>query len=275
MLAYIGEYCRGYFLIINHIQIGSGQDIIFLHGWGGSTASFYNIANRLKHKYRVTLLDFYGFGKTPMQKKPLFVRDYAESVIELINHYKMNDIILVGHSFGGRVAIYIASKFGYLLNKLILVDSAGLLPHRGIIYHYKVTKHKILRHFGITHKAGSKDYQQLNSIEKQTFINVVNEDLTDLAKKITVPTLIFWGSKDKETAIYMAKKLKRIIYGSCLVMFKGAGHYSYLDEPDLFYKLTVIFLSEVGYGMVVSNSFDNFKLGGVTKIIYTKSSRKL
>lgn len=271
----IGETCRGCFLIINHIQFGKGQDIIFLHGWGGSTASFYNTATRLSKNYRVTLIDFYGFGKTPMPDYPLYVSDYAQSIIELIDHYKMNDVILIGHSFGGRVAIYIASKYGYLLNKLILVDSAGLKPRRCLIYYYKILKHKIFRRFGIKHKSGSKDYQKLNNIEKQTFKNIVNDDLTYLAKKITLPTLIFWGSKDKETAIYMARKLKKFINGSCLIIFNGAGHFSYVEQPDIFYKLVVTFLSEVGYGMVVSNNFDNIKLGGITKIVCNKPTGKL
>lgn len=208
-----------------------------------------------------------------MPDNVLFLDDYVKSVLDIINFYKMTDIVLIGHSFGGRVAIKIAGKYGYLLRKLILVDSAGVLPRRTIKYRCRILRHKILSLLKIEHSAGSSDYQKLDNNGKQTFKNIVNEDLSGLAAKITVPTLLFWGSKDKETAIYMAKRLKKLIYNSCLVIFKGAGHYSYLDAPNMFYKLVLIFLSEGGYGMVISDSFDNFKLGGVTKVICDKSAK--
>ena len=83
-------------------------------------------------------------------------------------------------------------------------------------------------------KYGSADYKALDGVMKETFVKVVNENLYSHFKKIAMPTLILWGEKDKETPLYMAKKLKRIIKNSSLYVIKGTGHFSYLERPDIF-----------------------------------------
>ena len=70
---------------------------------------------------------------------------------------------------------------------------------------------------------------------RQVFVNVVNEDLTELAKNVSKPTLLLWGRKDKETPSYMARKLRRNIKNSRLVYLNG-GHFSFLDDKDNFIK---------------------------------------
>ncbi|NCA93027.1 alpha/beta hydrolase, partial [bacterium] len=220
--AYTGCICRRN-NIVSHKQFGEGKDIIFLHGWGGSVASFFGAGKDLSKYFRITLLDFYGFGDTPHPNKELFLDDYVSSVIEIIDYYKMSNVILVGHSFGGRVAIKIAAKHGYLLEKIVLVDSAGILPRRGLKYYFKIYFHKLCKKIGIKHLGGSKDYRALPAIMKQTFKNIVNEDLLPLVKKITLPTLLIWGDKDKETPIYMAKLMHKNIIGSGLIIFRGLG----------------------------------------------------
>ena len=96
-------------IILNHIIEGEGQDIIFLHGWGGSIDSFRGVFDVFSKKYRCTAVDFYGFGASELPRA-LNLSDYADGVRELIELYSMRDVILVGHSFGGRVAIYEAAR---------------------------------------------------------------------------------------------------------------------------------------------------------------------
>lgn len=232
--------------ILHHIRFGQGQDVLFLHGWGGSTASFSGVAKALSPYYCVTVIDFYGFGESPNPDYPLFVEDYAKAVVEIINHYKMNRVLLVGHSFGGRVAIRIASKYGYLLDKVVLVDSAGVIPRRGILYCLKVFRHKILRFLNIPHEAGSRDYRALSPLEKETFKNVVKEDLTPEMHRITLPVLLIWGNQDKDTPIYMAKRMRRKMPNSALIVFKNAGHFSYLDGGLTFVTILESFFREGG-----------------------------
>lgn len=200
-------------------------------------------------------MDFYGFGDTPHLNKELFLDDYVSSVIEIIDYYKMSNVILVGHSFGGRVAIKIAAKHGYLLEKIVLVDSAGILPRRGLKYYFKIYFHKLCKKIGIKHLGGSKDYRALPIIMKQTFKNIVNEDLLPLIKKITLPTLLIWGDKDKETPIYMAKLMHKNIIGSGLIIFRGSGHFAYIQRSDIFYAILNNFCAG-GKDGISDNNYD-------------------
>lgn len=219
----------------------------------------------------MTLVDFYGFGLTPHPDTPLTVDDYALSVVNLIRYYKMENVTLVCHSFGGRVGIKIAAKYGYLLNKLILVDSAGIKPRRGAIYYAKIFRHKILTKLKIPHEAGSDDYKKMSGTMRETFKNVVNEDLSGLLARITVPALIIWGNKDEDTPIYMARKLKKRLANSELIVFEGCGHFAYVERHGLFCKIVKCFLAEDSDGVDCNGSFGNRGRGRTIKIPMPKS----
>ena len=186
------------------------------------------MANYFASSYRCTLLDFYGFGQSEI-KSPLTLQDYANGVEEIIKHYDMKEVILVGHSFGGRVAILLAS---YLqdIKGLVLVDSAGLKPAFSFKKWRRKLDYKIRRFFKMdVSNCGSEDYKKLDSVMKATFKNVVNLYLDNLLPKIQCDSLIVWGRKDKDTPLYMAKRLKKGIKNSGLIILEG-GHYSYLDS---------------------------------------------
>lgn len=191
---------------------------------------------------------------------PAYVGDYAKSIVDLIRYYKMSSAYIVGHSFGGRVAMRLASEYGYLLDGIVLVDSAGLKPRRGLKYYFKVTMHKLLTKLNIKHEAGSDDYRKLSGVMKETFKNVVNEDQTRELNKITLPTLIVWGDKDKDTPIYMAKRINRSIKNSSLIVFKGEGHFAYLRRNKAFTAILLNFLAEGGYEVDSSGTIcDNLR----------------
>lgn len=223
----------------------------------------------------MTLVDFYGFGKTPPSHIPIRLKDYSDSILDIIQHYKMSDVTLVGHSFGGRVAIKLASTHSYLLEKLVLVDSAGLKPKRSLRYYIKIFRHKLLNYLKIPHTSGSEDYRKLDDISKQTFKNIVNEDLSNLIKKITLPVLLFWGSKDKETPIYMAKKLYKNLVSPTLIVCKGLGHYAYIDRQNEFYMLLKSYLSEGAYAL--ADIIRNHNLWGniLLKVPHNMSKQQL
>lgn len=250
---------------LNYIQWGSGPDVIFLHGWGGSTDSFLGVARVLKD-CRVTLVDFFGFGKTPHPDYPLYVEDYARAIVRIITKFRMTNVILVGHSFGGRVAIRLASKYGYLIDKVLITDGAGIKPRRGLVYYFKIFRHKLLNKLGIKHNSGSADYRALSGVMKETFKNVVNEDLTPELRKITLPVLLVWGDKDKDTPIYMAKRMYRKVSGSGLIIFKGAGHYAYLEGFPVFVSVLSQFISGGDYEVGNRCAGIRANRGGVVKI---------
>lgn len=207
--------------------------IVLLHGWGANSTLMLPIAKRTDRL--CVIPDMYGFGDTPHGDNPLNVEDYAKGVIKLLDNLQIDKFDIVGHSFGGRVAIYIATKYASRVNKLVLIDSAGVKPRFNFIKTLKVWLYKIKKKLGLDiSKYGSNDYKKLDGAMKKTFVNVVNYNQKKDLKNITCPTLIIWGGKDKTTPFYMAKIMRKRIKKSSLFVIEKAGHFSYADNIELF-----------------------------------------
>jgi len=189
----------------------------------------------------VTLLDFNGFGKTPEPKNAMTVADFANEVLEVMRLAQIEKATLIGHSFGGRVALEITAKHSEKVEKLVLVDSAGLRPRRGPKYYAKITLHKLRIKLGLKGMQGSKDYISLSPVMKQTFKNIVNYNQKPLLAHINVMTAIFWGKSDKETKPYMARIFKRGIRDSAVFWLNG-GHFAYIDDIHTFIAVLKAFL---------------------------------
>lgn len=214
-----------------------------MHGWGGSMDSFIGVANFFCKNFRCTLLDFAGFGKSPITK-PLSLLNYCEQVEEIIEKENLQDITVVAHSFGGRVALLLANR-SIKIKSLVLIDSAGLKPKKSLKVYKRQCNYSIKKALKMdTTHCGSSDYKALSPIMKQTFINIVNTNLDYLLPLIRQQTLIFWGSKDKETPIYMAKKMHKFIKNSGLVIVDG-GHFSYIDKFYDFLSILSSFLEGI------------------------------
>lgn len=214
-------------------KIGNGKNhILFLHGWGGSTLSFKYVINYLQD-YTAVFIDFPPFGKSEEPSTVYTIFDYALITKKIIQTCSLKSYTIVGHSFGGRVAQILAS-YDIACHKLLLVDSAGIKPKKTIILKLKLLKNKLIKKFLKNKNLGSDDYKKLSSKMKKTFVNIVNKDLSNFSKKINCKTLIIWGKKDKDTPLYMAKKLNKLIKDSELIIFKNAGHFSYLDCSSQF-----------------------------------------
>ena len=227
------------------MDYGAGKRLIFLHGWGGEIASFKGLADRLSARFRITLIDLYGFGKTPHPDHPLCIEDYARGVEDVIKTTGGGKVILVGHSFGGRIAMRLAATNAEVVG-LVLIDSAGVIPRRGLRYYWRVARYKLAKKLDLKNKPlGSSDFAALSGAIKGTFINVVNESSIPDAKRIAVPTLLLWGSEDRDTPLYMCRKLQKSIADCEEVIFEGAGHFSYLDRPDRSYLLIKAFAEGV------------------------------
>ena len=163
-----------------------------------------------------------------------------------LDNFEIDNLILVGHSFGGRVAIKYTFLFENNYNdfKLCLVDSAGIKPRRGLNYYYKVYKYKFYKKFFPSSKKlskfGSSDYKKLSEIMKQTFLKVVNEDLSEVKDHTFVE-----GEIEKE---FSCAKLRGDIEFSVVLYIAEAGTPE-KDETHL--------ANEEGY---VLGEFDNFIL---------------
>lgn len=246
---------------VNYIKEGveSKYTILILHGWGVSIETYRPVIDRLKENFTVYVLDFPGFGKTPNPPASYKVEDYAKLTLSFINELNLKNVVLIGHSFGGRVIIKMVSKLQYNPEKIILVDSAGIKPKRSLSYHIKTlmykTSKKVLRLIlgkrksekiiiKYRNKRGSQDYLNADETMKSVFKNVVNEDLTDHLKDIKVPTLLIWGELDMDTPLSDAKIMEREMKDAGLVVIKGAGHYSFLNNLNQFTIVVNKFLEE-------------------------------
>lgn len=239
-----------------YLKFGSSRNyIVFLHGWGADMSSFLWLKDYFISDYSLIFLDFDGFGKSEEPSEVMDVSSYVSNLKEILNNFKIDNLIIVGHSFGGRVAIKFLFNYQTIFNsvKLCLIDSAGILPKRGIKYKLKVREYKNLKKKIENNPQlkdrlknyGSDDYKNLSPIMQQSFINIVNEDLSCYAKFIKCNTIIVWGENDKETKIYMAKKLKRLIKGSKLYILKNTGHFSFLENKEDFLIILDSFLKNL------------------------------
>lgn len=233
---------------------GEGAPVILMHGWGcthDTVKSIEDICLKTKKVYNV---DFPGFGKStepPAEKGVLpippasiwGVEEYTRIIEELCRQEGIENPILIGHSFGGRVAIVFASR--NKVDKVVLVDAAGVKPKRKLKYYFKVYSFKTAKFFyklflgkekaakrieKMRNKRGSSDYANSSPMMKAVLSKVVNEDLCHLMPSIKAPTLLIWGKEDTATPLRDAQKMEKLIPDAGLVAFDGCGHYSFLDN---------------------------------------------
>lgn len=233
-------------LKINYIEKGQGEPILMLHGWGSSVVPFNGIINLLSIKYRVVALDFPGCGQSETMKEAWNVEDYCNLVLKFCKATDINNPILIGHSHGGRVIMKLVGE--KLINppKVILLDSAGLIPKKSLktkmrIYTYKFIKNflslPVIRNFSGTllerakSHFGSSDYKAAPEVLRKTMVNVVNTDLRHLLPAFLCPTLLIWGENDTATPLRDAKIIESMIKDCGLCVIKNAGHFAFLDNP--------------------------------------------
>ena len=239
---------------INYKITGEGKTVIILQGWGTSMDMYDAVANSINSKYRVIQLDFPGFGNSDEPREAWDVDDYGDFVLKFIDKLDIKEASFIGHSYGGRVIIKLASrdKQPVIFEKIVLIDSAGILPKKSLKQKTKIRIYKIgkkLANNKILHmlfpeaidnwksKQGSADYRNASPIMRQCLVKAVNEDLTDKLKRIMVDTLLVWGDHDTATPISDAHIMEKEIHKAGLVVLKGAGHFSFIDQPHIFDKV--------------------------------------
>ena len=225
--------------------------LVFLHGWAGQWQSWRPIIERLKYDFSILAPDLPGFGKNKLTG-PFTISDYADYISNLLKKERISKAVVIGHSFGGAVAIKFAVNNSEKISGLVLVDSPGIrqqnfrlktkiLPAvlgKKLILNSPLAKFfprlRLLyyRLFGLT----KSDYFAAlgNENLQKTLSLVLKENLYHDLPKIKTPTLIIWGEKDWETPLFSGKKIKQLIKNSQLIIFPNAGHFSYLDEQEKF-----------------------------------------
>ena len=220
-------------LDINYIQYGEGKDILLLHGWGQNIEMMKPIGDNFSNKFRITIIDFPGFGQSEEPKSPWTIEKYSNMLEEFVEKLKIKKPIVIGHSFGGRVAIRYSSRNP--ITKLILFGSPCIRIEESLPLKVKILKQlkKLpgMNEFGEFMKKyiGSRDYKAATPIMRQTLVEVVNEDLSKYAREIEEPTLLIWGEYDTEAPLNEAKELEKIMNDAALIVLPGT-HYAYLEN---------------------------------------------
>ena len=219
---------------IHYIQYGEGKkDIILLHGWGQNIEMMKPLGDNLCNRFRITILDLPGFGQSDEPKEAWNIEKYSEMLEEFVKHLKIKKPIIMGHSFGGRIAIRYSARND--IEKLVLFGSPCIRSSRKLSWKVRLLK-KLkslpgLNTFGEYMKQfiGSRDYKAASPIMRQTLVEVVNEDLSKYAKEIEEPTLLIWGEQDEEAPVIDAKELESIMIDAALILLPGT-HYAYLEN---------------------------------------------
>lgn len=230
---------------INYEVSGQGNSVILLHGWLATLETMRPLANNLSQNFKVYLVDVVGFGKSDLPEHPLSSNDFGDFLKAFVDKLKIENPILIGHSNGGRIIINAVGRGLVTPRKVVLIDSAGLKPRRSLCYYLKVSFYKIGKFFlnllpntngikkfkeKLRNNVGSSDYKASANVLKETMKLILNEDQSHLLPKISVPTLLFWGTLDTATPISDGRKMKELIPDCGLIEYSGATHFSYLEN---------------------------------------------
>jgi pimeloyl-ACP methyl ester carboxylesterase len=237
-------------------RAGDGPDVLVLHGWGARIEAVTPIIDALARQCTVYAPDLPGFGETgPPPQQPWGVTDYAAWTRALMGELGLGRPSIVGHSRGAAIAIKLAADHPELVDKLVLVDAAGIRPARTWRHRRRVAAAKLSKHASrllgapcrrwrerVIERNASEDYKRAGEM-RPTLVRLVNEDITELLPLVKASTLLVWGDRDDATPLSDGQTMERLIPDAGLVVFEGAGHFSYLDERRRFGVVASHFLA--------------------------------
>ncbi len=224
-------------LNINYVDYGNKKKkaIVLLHGWGQNIEMMNMLGRPFSKDFRIIAIDFPGFGLSEEPKRVMGVDGYTKIVEDMLKVLDVKNPILIGHSFGGRVAVKYASRNE--VEKVILLSPA-LRGHdkKGIKTRVLKTLKKVpgiknLEGWAKNH-IGSRDYKAASPIMKQVLVQTVNEDLSDDARKIKAPVILIYGDQDLEVPEEDTLLYEKLIPDCGLILYEGCTHYAYLERLE-------------------------------------------
>lgn len=211
--------------------------LVFLHGWGSNKELMKQAFDKSFSAFLHCYIDLPGFGSSPCEEV-LHTSDYANIIESFLrelqgslNTLNLHSFILVGHSFGGKIAILLTNTLK--LPTLILLSSAGILTPKSLKIRAKIALAKIAKSLGLNAKSlRSKDADNLNEAMYQTFKNVVNEDFSEHFKACNGQGYVFWGAQDDATPLSSGEKIASLIPNAHFFVLDG-GHYFFLNQANV------------------------------------------
>lgn len=239
-------------LNINYEKSGTkGKKVILLHGWGQNISMMAFIAESLKKHFIVYNIDFPGFGLSDEPMQAWDTNDYTDFLHDFCVKKKIENPIIIAHSFGSRIAVRYAYKYGAY--KMCLTGAAGIRDKRSLKWYFKVYSYKLgkkilsLKPFEkykekFESKAGSEDYKNTSGVMKTTFVKVVNEDTTPLLQHVDCETLLVFGENDTATPVEKGRMMEKLMPNATLIIFENDDHFAYFNESLRFVRVLDAFL---------------------------------
>ncbi|MFH1947144.1 MAG: alpha/beta hydrolase [Candidatus Magasanikbacteria bacterium] len=227
------------------------QKLIILPGWGGTSETWQDFVEIAKADFDVQVINLPCFGDEPCPDNVWGVEEYSNFVKDKLEKLKAESrkpVAILGHSFGGQVASYLTANNPSLVHKLVLSGPAVFRSKkkiRRIIIAGIAKTGKWIFRLPLLEKADvevekifrrvtrSQDYADTSGIKRDIFMKVIREDLTEVVKKIKMPTLIIWGTKDNYVPVKNAYKLNKLILNSKLEIIKGGKHGLHIQQPEV------------------------------------------
>ncbi len=238
---------------MSYYEVGDGQPILFLHGWGRSHADFIPIIECLKANFRCIAVDLPGFGQSdePNQEK-LDIDGYTDAIDQLIEQLNIESAHVICHSFGGRITLKLAAA-QKVKGKLVFTGGAGIEPPRSFSFKMKVMHYKFMKILvktpfykqyqdDLLANSGSADYKNASPIMKRVLSLTVSEDLSHLLPLVANQTLLYWGQLDDATPLSYGEQMEREMPSATLISMPGLTHYAFLEASDDFKQKVSAFL---------------------------------
>ncbi|TSC94070.1 MAG: alpha/beta hydrolase fold protein [Parcubacteria group bacterium Licking1014_1] len=232
-------------LKINYLVFGEGKPFLVLHGWGSNSDRWGPVAEQISQKrFKVIVPDLPGFGKSGVLQKPWNLNNYVNWAEQIIKEMNLGDFYLLGHSFGGALASKIAMKHNQEIKKLFLVSAACIRKKTAkksffakiskiVAIFYFLPFYSFFRKAVYKFIVGKSDYLYVEGIMKETYLNVIAEDISFHLPFIKIPTVIIWGDKDEDTPLEEGHFISKQIKNSKFTVIPGAGHDLNRKQPEI------------------------------------------
>lgn len=232
-------------LNISYQIIGEGKPLLILHGWGSSSEKWQRVGQLLaQNRIKVIIPDLPGFGNSQKPSSPWGLDDYCNFIEEFIKFLNLDKFFLLGHSFGGALAVKCSLKFLEKINKLFLVGAACIRKKTVKVRLLRVIS-KLFNHPPLFIKKvfyRKSDYLSVEGVMKETYLKIIEEDLTDILPQVQIPTMIIWGKKDNTTPIKHAYLIRSKINNSKLEIIPNISHSPHLESPEKLAEIITKFL---------------------------------
>ena len=230
-----------------------GKPVILLHGWGQNTKMMDFIGQALKSHFVTYNIDLPGFGNSSEPTRAYSVIDYTNLLRQFCLKNKIENPIIIGHSFGCRIAIRYAHE--YDVYKMVLTGAAGIRDTRTLAWYFKTYTYKLGKKVlsvkplkpllkKLQNIVGSTDYKNASGVMRETFVKCVNDDIKELLPDIQTETLLIFGENDEATPVSKGKLMEKLMPNAALVIFENDDHYAYINQAVRFNLVVDAFLKE-------------------------------